>query len=209
MTSPHSQALHSASLSRQKDGCVIRRWHSGTCFQMLPVCHVKEKMPNHNRSVWCKKKNLQVCKACKRGLSYPWDWQFFPVFFFFIQTTFPHLILVVSRTWSLRPSGIPMTSPAAICWISSAEWGETCSTPVSVISGGRTQVSHSKSFLSCPIVISWHSSVLPVTQLMLLVCCQNVTSKNAFLLSYFVTENASLLCLLCRPAPQRANSPDG
>lgn len=66
-------------------------------------------------------------------------------------------------------------------------------------------------FISSPIVMSWHGSVVPVTQLTLLVCCQKVTSKDAFLLSYFVhkTENTSLLCLLCRPAPQRANSPDG
>lgn len=144
MTSPHSQALHSANLSCQKEVSVIQRWHSGTCFQMLPGCHVKEKMPDHSQSVWCEKTCKHARHANGASVIHGTD-SFFSCLFFFIQPTFSHLVLVVSRTWSLRPSGIPMTSPVAICWISSAEWGETCSTLVSVISGGRTQVSHSKS----------------------------------------------------------------
>lgn len=174
MTSPHSQALHSASLSRQKEVSVIQRWHCGTCFQMLPVCHVKEKCQTTTKVFDAKK--LASVQGMQTGPQLSMGLTVFSCLFFFFQTTFSHLVLVVSRPWSLRPSGIPMTSPAAICWISSAEWGETCSTLVSVISGGRTQVSHR----------SWHSSVAPVTPLTLLVCCPKVMSKNAFLLSSFV-----------------------
>lgn len=125
-----------------------------------------------------------------------------------------NLSCVLIRAWSRRVLGIPTTSPAATCWTNSAEWGGTCSTPASVMSEGRTQVSDCASFphpLLC-LVISYscnHSQNW----------CQgeNFNHWLKFLkdtLSRAKSVKFSLHvdefpCFPSRPAPQRASSPDG
>lgn len=63
----------------------------------------------------------------------------------FLSAVFPFysiiiLFLVILRVWSPRASGILMTSLAAICSTSSAEWGETCSTWAPALFEDKTQV---------------------------------------------------------------------
>lgn len=57
-----------------------------------------------------------------------------------VETTAVFLSAVILRAWSLRVLGIRTTSPAATCSTSSAEWGETFSTPASALSEATTPV---------------------------------------------------------------------